>query len=198
MQELSAPRDRMGTVSPPAYRLLRPARPETPPPVLDDAQRRVVEHGGGPLLVLAGPGTGKTTTLVESVAARVAAGLPVEQVLMLTFSRRAAGEMRRPRRSSAPADDARAGRAHAALLRVRRAAHGGRAARRPDTAVARCGRAGRRDPRVAGRGRRRTVAGRVAPGRCALSASPPPFARSRHGVPGRTRPRRAVARRTRP
>jgi superfamily I DNA/RNA helicase/RecB family exonuclease len=63
-------------------------------PVLDAAQRRVVEHGGGPLLVLAGPGTGKTTTLVETAVARVAAGVPVEQILMLTFSRRAAGELR--------------------------------------------------------------------------------------------------------
>jgi superfamily I DNA/RNA helicase/RecB family exonuclease len=58
------------------------------------AQRQVVEHRTGPLLVLAGPGTGKTTTLVESVVARVASGVPVEQILMLTFSRRAAAEMR--------------------------------------------------------------------------------------------------------
>ena len=84
----------MGTVSTPTYRLVRTPRPETTPPTLDAAQRQVVEHAGGPLLVLAGPGTGKTTTLVETVAARVAAGVPVEQLLMLTFSRRAAGEMR--------------------------------------------------------------------------------------------------------
>ena len=38
-------------------------------PVLDEHQRAVVEHPGGPLLVLAGPGTGKTTTIVESVVA---------------------------------------------------------------------------------------------------------------------------------
>ena len=36
-------------------------------PPLDPAQRCVVEHPGGPLLVLAGPGTGKTHTLVEAV-----------------------------------------------------------------------------------------------------------------------------------
>jgi hypothetical protein len=63
-------------------------------PVLDDAQRRVVDHPGGPLLVLAGPGTGKTTTLVEAVVARVERGLPPEQVLVLTFSRKAAAELR--------------------------------------------------------------------------------------------------------
>jgi superfamily I DNA/RNA helicase/RecB family exonuclease len=64
-------------------------------PVLDDAQRRVVEYRGGPLLVLAGPGTGKTTTLVESVVDRVERdGLDPEQILVLTFSRRAAAELR--------------------------------------------------------------------------------------------------------
>src|SRR3954454_6462730 len=78
----------------PAYRLVRAPRPALAAPGLDDAQRAVVEHGGGPLLVLAGPGTGKTTTLVESVVERVARGEPVEQLLMLTFSRRADGEMR--------------------------------------------------------------------------------------------------------
>ena len=78
----------------PGYRLVRAERPPVAAPVLDDAQRRVVEHAGGPLLVLAGPGTGKTTTLVEAAVARVDAGVPVEHLLMLTFSRRAAGELR--------------------------------------------------------------------------------------------------------
>ena len=77
-----------------AYRLVRGSRVPAAPPVLDHAQRLVVEHDRGPLLVLAGPGTGKTTTLVEAVAERVRRGVPVEQVLMLTFSRRAAGELR--------------------------------------------------------------------------------------------------------
>lgn len=64
------------------------------PPPLDAAQRSVVEHGSGPLLVLAGPGTGKTTTLVESVAARIARGGDPERILVLTFSRKAAVELR--------------------------------------------------------------------------------------------------------
>lgn len=46
------------------------------------------------MLVLAGPGTGKTTTLVESVAARIARGGDPERILVLTFSRRAAVELR--------------------------------------------------------------------------------------------------------
>jgi superfamily I DNA/RNA helicase/RecB family exonuclease len=54
----------------------------------------VVDHESGPLLVLAGPGTGKTTTLVESVAARIARGGDPARVLVLTFSRKAAVELR--------------------------------------------------------------------------------------------------------
>jgi superfamily I DNA/RNA helicase/RecB family exonuclease len=64
-------------------------------PVLDENQRAVVEHGSGPLLVLAGPGTGKTTTIVETVVDRIERrGLDPERVLVLTFSRKAAGELR--------------------------------------------------------------------------------------------------------
>lgn len=54
----------------------------------------MVDHKAGPLLVLAGPGTGKTTTLVESVAARIARGGDPERILVLTFSRKAAVELR--------------------------------------------------------------------------------------------------------
>nr|WP_259670268.1 ATP-dependent DNA helicase [Streptomyces sp. ID38640] len=61
---------------------------------MDAAQRAVVDHRHGPLLVLAGPGTGKTTTLVESVARRVRAGDDPERILVLTFSRKAAVELR--------------------------------------------------------------------------------------------------------
>ncbi|MHB9859222.1 ATP-dependent helicase [Streptomyces sp. YIM S03343] len=77
-----------------AYRLVRTPPTEPVPPRLDAAQRAVVDHGAGPLLILAGPGTGKTTTLVESVAARIARGTDPERVLVLTFSRKAAVELR--------------------------------------------------------------------------------------------------------
>ncbi|MFE3164738.1 ATP-dependent helicase [Streptomyces sp. NPDC059224] len=77
-----------------AYRLVRTPAADTDPPPLDAAQRAVVDHGAGPLLVLAGPGTGKTTTLVESVAARIAGGGDPERILVLTFSRKAAVELR--------------------------------------------------------------------------------------------------------
>ncbi|WP_405670733.1 ATP-dependent helicase [Streptomyces sp. NBC_01530] len=77
-----------------AYRLVRTPPATAAPPRLDAAQRSVVDHTGGPLLVLAGPGTGKTTTLVESVAARIARGGDPERILVLTFSRKAAVELR--------------------------------------------------------------------------------------------------------
>ncbi|WP_330282323.1 ATP-dependent helicase [Streptomyces sp. NBC_00588] len=77
-----------------AYRLVRTPPTRQDPPRLDASQRSVVDHEGGPLLVLAGPGTGKTTTLVESVAAHVARGGDPERILVLTFSRKAAVELR--------------------------------------------------------------------------------------------------------
>ena len=64
-------------------------------PELDPFQRAVVDHPGGPLLVLAGPGTGKTTTLVESVVDRIEhRGVTPDRVLVLTFSRKAAADLR--------------------------------------------------------------------------------------------------------
>lgn len=63
-------------------------------PQLDPEQQAVVDHRVGPLLVLAGPGTGKTTTIVESVVARLAEGVEPDSILVLTFGRRAATEVR--------------------------------------------------------------------------------------------------------
>ncbi|WP_406332720.1 ATP-dependent helicase [Streptomyces sp. NBC_00203] len=91
-RRLTHPQVRQGTRG--AYRLVRTPPARVDPPRLDAGQRAVVDHGSGPLLVLAGPGTGKTTTLVESVAARIARDGDPERVLVLTFSRRAAVELR--------------------------------------------------------------------------------------------------------
>ncbi len=78
----------------PRYRLCRAPRPTPAVPVLDAAQRVVVDHDRGVLHVLAGPGTGKTTTLVEAAVARVGRGVPLEHLLLVTFGRRAAAELR--------------------------------------------------------------------------------------------------------
>src|SRR5580658_1571217 len=79
----------------PAYRLVRRPLPSAAVPRLDEAQQRVVDHPGGPLLVLAGPGTGKTATIVATVADRIERrGLDPERILVLTFSRKAAAELR--------------------------------------------------------------------------------------------------------
>src|SRR5579859_6052863 len=77
------------------YRLVRSPAAAAVRPTLDDAQQAVVRHRGGPLLVLAGPGTGKTTTIVAAVADRIERrGIDPERVLVLTFSRKAAAELR--------------------------------------------------------------------------------------------------------
>ena len=69
---------------------------------LNDAQRAAVEHGVGaalsdvrPLLVIAGAGSGKTSTLAHRVANLIAQGADPQRILLLTFSRRAAQEMAR-------------------------------------------------------------------------------------------------------
>ncbi len=82
--------------SPTTYHLVRPSASATAlAPTLDEHQQRVVDHPAGPLLVLAGPGTGKTTTLVEAIVDRIEQrGAEPDRVLALTFSRKAAEQLR--------------------------------------------------------------------------------------------------------
>jgi hypothetical protein len=54
---------------------------------------RAVEYGNGPLLIIAGAGSGKTSTLAHRVADLIAKGADPRRVLLLTFTRRAAAEM---------------------------------------------------------------------------------------------------------
>jgi DNA helicase-2/ATP-dependent DNA helicase PcrA len=72
----------------------RPAAEAGAPTPLDEAQQRAVEHGDGPCLVLAGPGSGKTRVIVERFLRLVGQGVPAERLLVLTYTRKAAGEMR--------------------------------------------------------------------------------------------------------
>ena len=67
---------------------------------LNREQRRAVEHGvsdphAGPLLIIAGAGSGKTNTLAHRVAHLIVHGADPRRMLLLTFSRRAAAEMTR-------------------------------------------------------------------------------------------------------
>ncbi|HEY4938605.1 MAG TPA: ATP-dependent helicase [Actinomycetota bacterium] len=62
---------------------------------LTEEQRRAATYQGGNLLIVAGAGTGKTTTLTARLGHLVSSGVPPERILLLTFSRRAAAELLR-------------------------------------------------------------------------------------------------------
>src|ERR1700676_2748837 len=63
---------------------------------LNDAQKRAITHGRGPLLVIAGAGTGKTRVITERIRHLLEsdASLSGENILGLTFTNKAAGEMK--------------------------------------------------------------------------------------------------------
>ena len=75
---------------------------------LDSEQRAAAAHPAGPLLIVAGPGTGKTRTLTRRMAHLVRErGVAPDRCLAITFTRRAAEEMRERLRGLLPADAAR-------------------------------------------------------------------------------------------
>jgi DNA helicase-2/ATP-dependent DNA helicase PcrA len=88
MTEASAPR-----VYPARERTISLDAPRDLAAELNPAQAAAATHGDGPLLIIAGAGTGKTRTLVYRVAHLIERGVRPDRILLLTFTRRAAQEM---------------------------------------------------------------------------------------------------------
>jgi superfamily I DNA/RNA helicase len=62
--------------------------------VLSDQQKAAIAHRGSPLILTGASGTGKTTTLIEAALSRIAAGQSPDSILLLTYGRERASEMR--------------------------------------------------------------------------------------------------------
>ena len=75
------------------FSLVAPSAPKSTPALTPD-QTAAVAHRGSPLVIHGGPGTGKTTLLVEAALARIAEGQNPDSILLLTFGRERASELR--------------------------------------------------------------------------------------------------------
>src|SRR5580704_4112165 len=87
---------------------------------LTEAQCEAVMHHDGPLLVLAGPGSGKTRVITHRIARMLADGVPGNQILALTFTNKAADEMRLRVQRLAPGSEVWIGTFHRFCARMLR------------------------------------------------------------------------------
>ena len=76
-----------------SFSLVAPSAPKSTPALTPD-QLAAVAHRGSPLVIHGGPGTGKTTVLVEAALERIAEGQNPDSILLLTFGRERASELR--------------------------------------------------------------------------------------------------------
>ena len=91
---------------------------------LTDSQRQAVFHVEGPLLVLAGPGSGKTRVITYRIAALIDAGVPPYNICAITFTNKAAEEMRLRAAALGPSAGAHISTFHSLCVRIlRRYAH---------------------------------------------------------------------------
>jgi DNA helicase II / ATP-dependent DNA helicase PcrA len=85
-----------GPTAPSACPPIAPGSADPVEPVIDlnDAQQNAVDHADGPLMIVAGPGTGKTRTLTHRIARLMETGRSAERMLAVTFTNKAAREMK--------------------------------------------------------------------------------------------------------
>ena len=83
----------MLTVSKAPFSFVAPSAPRVIPRLSPD-QQSAVTHRGSALVVHGGPGTGKTTVLIEAALARIQEGQNPDSILLLTFGRERASELR--------------------------------------------------------------------------------------------------------
>jgi superfamily I DNA/RNA helicase/CRISPR/Cas system-associated exonuclease Cas4 (RecB family) len=83
----------MLTVSKAPFSLVRQVL-QAAPVALDSQQAAIVAYRGGPVVVQGGPGTGKTTVLIEAALSRINAGQNPDSILLITFGRESASQLR--------------------------------------------------------------------------------------------------------
>ncbi len=84
----------------------------------NEQQRKAIEHTEGPIRVFAGPGSGKTYVLTERIARLIESGVSPENIMAFTFTRKAAGELKRRLRKLVGNDEVQASTIHSFCLKM--------------------------------------------------------------------------------